>query len=112
MAKQLLLSGVITTGSTGDTFAQFGHTLVVIASATSWGSIARVLIECSADNGATWVPCKKSVGDVTGSEDAIIDGNCMFKIQPLGKDIYVRARAIQIVGTTVAVAIYLNELWL
>lgn len=111
MAKNLLLSGVIITGTTGETFFQFGHTLVVIASATSWGSIARVVIECSADNGVTWVACKKSVGDVTGSEDAIVDGDCMFQIQPLGKDIYVRARAVQIVGTTVDVAIYLSEVW-
>lgn len=107
MAKQLLLDGVITTGSTGDMFDQQGHALIVIAGATSWGSVSRVLIECSADNGTTWIPCKKLVD----GSDAIVSQNDMFQIQPLGKDVYIRARATQIVGTTVATAIYLSEVW-
>lgn len=107
MAKQLLLSGVIITGSTGETFAQFGHALTIFASATSWGSISRVLIECSVDNKATWIPCVKTID----GSNALIDENITFQIQSLGTDVYVRARAIQIVGTTVDVAIYINEVW-
>ena len=108
MAKNLLLSGVIITGTTGNTFAQLGHTLVIIASATSWGNLSRVLIECSADNKSTWVPCTNAID----GSDAIVDGNMAFKIQPLGVDIYVRARAVQIIGTTEDVAIYMNEVWI
>ena len=107
MSKNLVLSGVIVTGTTGDMFSQFGHFLSVIASATSWGNVSRVIIECSADNGATWIPCTNSI---EGS-DAIIDGDTMFQIQPIGKDVYLRARALQVIGTTSGVAIYINEVW-
>lgn len=107
MAKQLLLSGVIVTGTTGEVFFQMGHSLVVIASATSWGAISRVLIECSADNKTTWVPCS----NVIDGSDAVVDGDATFQIHPLGKDVYIRARALQIIGTTEDVAIYLSEVW-
>lgn len=109
--KKVLLSssaGAVITGTTGDTTNQQGHSLVVIASATSWGNLTRIIIECSADNGTTWVPCTNAID----GSDAIVDDDVMFQIQPLGRDVYIRARATQVIGTPTGVNVWLNEVWL
>lgn len=110
MAKKLLLStdsGAIITGTIGDVVDQAGKGITVFATATSWGTLSRIIIEASIDNGVTWSTCKDKI---TGDE-IVISENIVVQMQELGKDVYLRARATQIIGVPTDVNIYINEVW-